>query len=119
MATIQIQKRPKFAIPQLNCDCRCSKKSLHSSGIAGYSHCVAANSATGLRIPQFDTVQQHAPEACFLLPGAPHSMVARAGASSEAPGFSVSSGNANPVRAATNGFASVDGSEKLYDTEAV
>ncbi|EBL2770532.1 ash family protein [Salmonella enterica] len=127
MATTPTPKRPKSAIPQLSYDCRrkrrCSrkkhsKKSLRRSRITGYSHSVAANSATGLRIPPTDTVPKHAPKACFLLPDAPRSMAARAGAPTGAPGISVSAGNANPVRAATNGFASVDGSEKSTDTEA-
>ncbi|EBN6863255.1 hypothetical protein DYJ33_26145, partial [Salmonella enterica] len=65
-----------------------------------------------------ESVSEHAPKACFLLPDAPRSMAARAGASSEAPGISDSAGNANPVRAATNGFASVDGSEKSTESEA-
>ncbi|EGK5008147.1 ash family protein [Salmonella enterica] len=127
MATTPTPKHPKSAIPQLSYDCRrkrrCSrkkrsKKSLRRSHITGYSQPVAANSATGLRIPPTDTVPKHAPKACFLLPDVPCSMAARAGAPAGAPGISVSAGNANPVRAATNGFASVDGSEKSTDTEA-
>ncbi|EDR5178951.1 ash family protein [Salmonella enterica] len=127
MATTPTKKHPKSAIPHSGGK-RCrkcnrsnksrSKKCLHRSRAARYSQPVAANSATGLRIPCTESVQEHAPKACFLLPDAPRSMAARAGASSEAPGFSDSAGNANPVRAATNGFASVDGSEKSTEPEA-
>ncbi|EJJ4276208.1 ash family protein, partial [Salmonella enterica] len=127
MATTPTKKHPKSAIPQLSYDCRrkrrCSskkrsKKSLRRSRITGYSQTVAANSATGLRIPHTESVPEHAPKACFLLSDAPRSMAARTGASSEAPGISDSAGNANPVRAATNGFASIDGSEKSTEPEA-
>ncbi|EPF1074971.1 ash family protein [Salmonella enterica] len=127
MATTPTKKHPKSAIPQLSHDCRRkrkqsrkrrSKKLLRRSRTARYSQRVAANSATGLRIPCTESVSEHAPKACFLLPDAPRSMAARAGASSEAPGISDSAGNANPVRAATNGFASVDGSEKSTESEA-
>ncbi|EAS0814954.1 ash family protein [Salmonella enterica] len=126
MATTPTPKHPKSAIPQLSYDCRrkrrCSrkkhsKKSLRRSRITGYSHSVAANSATGLRIPNDNSAPEHAAKACFLLPDAPRSMAVRAGASSEAPGSELP-GNANPVRAATNGFASVDGSEKSTNSEA-
>ncbi|EKO9196390.1 ash family protein [Salmonella enterica] len=126
MATTPTSKHPKSAIPQLSYDCRrkrrCSrkkhsKKSLRRSRITGYSHSVAANSATGLRIPNDNSAPEHAAKACFLLPDAPRSMAVRAGASSEAPGSELP-GNANPVRAATNGFASVDGSEKSTNSEA-
>ncbi|HCM1914622.1 TPA: ash family protein [Salmonella enterica subsp. salamae serovar 28:r:e,n,z15] len=127
MATTPTKKHPKSAIPQLSHDCRRkrkqsrkrrSKKLLRRSRIARYSQHVVANSATGLRIPHNELVPEHAPKACFLLPDAPHSMAARAGASSEAPVFTSSAGNANPVRAATNGFASVDGSENTIELEA-
>lgn len=128
MATTPKQKHPKSAIPrpQLSYDCRRkrkqsrkrrSKKLLRRSRTARYSQRVAANSATGLRIPNRNSVPEHAPKACFLLPDAPRSMAARAGASSEALGSELP-GNANPVRAATNGFASVDGSEKSINSEA-
>ncbi|ECT1022174.1 hypothetical protein DPO11_19295 [Salmonella enterica] len=126
MATTPTKKHPKSAIPQLSYDCRRkrkqsrkrrSKKLLRRSRTARYSQRVAANSATGLRIPNRNSVPEHAPKACFLLPDAPRSMAARAGASSEALGSELP-GNANPVRAATNGFASVDGSEKSINSEA-
>ncbi len=122
MATTPIPKHPKSAIPQLSYDCRrkirhSRKKSLRRSRVTGYSHSVAANSATGLRIPNDNSAPEHAAKACFLLPDAPRSMAVRAGASSEAPGSELP-GNANPVRAATNGFASVDGSEKSTNSEA-
>ncbi|EQB1638460.1 ash family protein [Escherichia coli] len=118
MATIPTQKRPKFAIPQLNCDCRYSKKSLHSFGIAGYSHNVAANSATRIGVLYTVLVQQHAPEACFLLSDSRYSMVARTGASSEAPGISSTAGYANPVRAATSEIGVSGGSDKNSVLEA-
>ncbi|EIL6518227.1 ash family protein, partial [Salmonella enterica] len=121
MATTPTKKHPKSAIPQLSYDCRrknrhSRKKSLRRSRVTGYSHSVAANSATGLRIPNDNSAPEHAAKACFLLPDAPRSMAVRAGASSEAPGSELP-GNANPVRAATNGFASVDGSEKSTNSE--
>ncbi|EIL6411694.1 ash family protein [Salmonella enterica] len=121
MATTPTPKHPKSAIPQLSYDCRrknrhSRKKSLRRSRVTGYSHSVAANSATGLRIPNDNSAPEHAAKACFLLPDAPRSMAVRAGASSEAPGSELP-GNANPVRAATNGFASVDGSEKSTNSE--
>ncbi|EOG3091079.1 ash family protein, partial [Salmonella enterica] len=127
MATTPTQKHPKSGIPQLSYDCRrkrrCSskkhsKKSLRRSRITGYSQSVAANSATGIGVPNTESMQEHASKACFLLPDAPHSMAGRAGASSEAPGFSDSAGYANPVRSATSEIGVSGGSEKTTETEA-
>nr|WP_115182776.1 Rha family phage regulatory protein [Serratia quinivorans] len=84
-----------------------------------YSPCAAAKSAAGLRIPEFDIAHNRALSGFFMRAAFVHlSMVAQAGASSEAPG-SMSTGNANPVWATTNhGFASVGGSYITIDIEA-
>ncbi|MFS9881509.1 ash family protein, partial [Salmonella enterica] len=127
MATTPTKKHPKSAIRQLSYDCRrkrrCSrkkrsKKSLRRSRITGYSQSVAANSATRIGVLHTEPVPKHAPKACFLLPDVPQSMVGRAGASSEAPGFSDSAGYANPVRSATSEIGVSGGSEKTTETEA-
>ncbi|EKO4979395.1 ash family protein [Salmonella enterica] len=127
MATTTTKKHPKSAIRQLSYDCRrkrrCSrkkrsKKSLRRSRITGYSQSVAANSATRIGVLHTEPVPKHAPKACFLLPDVPQSMVGRAGASSEAPGFSDSAGYANPVRSATSEIGVSGGSEKTTETEA-
>ncbi|EBO7048996.1 ash family protein [Salmonella enterica] len=127
MATTPAKKHPKSAIPQLSYDCRSkrrcsrkkrSKKSLRRSHITGYSQPVAANSATRIGVLHTEPVPKHAPKACFLLPDVPQSMVGRAGASSEAPGFSDSAGYANPVRSATSEIGVSGGSEKTTETEA-
>ncbi|EAB2297311.1 ash family protein, partial [Salmonella enterica] len=124
MATSPKEPHPKSAIPQLSYDCRRknkrsrknrSKKSLRRSRITGYSQPVAANSATGIGVSCTDTVRKHAPRACFLLSDEPRPMVGRAGASSEAPGTSVSAGYANPVRSTTSEIGVSGGSDKTTD----
>lgn len=92
---------------------------LHLLIIPGYSSLVAVNPVTGLRIPEFDIAHNRASSGFFMRAAFVHlSMVAQAGASSEAPG-SMSTGNANPVWATTNhGFASVGGSYLTIDIEA-
>ncbi|EBA9765691.1 hypothetical protein CFJ40_26480, partial [Salmonella enterica] len=125
MATTPTKKHPKSAIPQSggkchHCCCRkskksrkqCNKKFLHRSRTARYSQRVAANSATGIGVPESVQVQKHVPKACFLLSDDPHSMVGRAGASSEAPGCTSTAGYANPARSATSEIGVSGGSGK-------
>ncbi|HEY3986480.1 MAG TPA: Rha family transcriptional regulator [Cedecea sp.] len=95
-----------------------NKSNIDSLSSGRYSALAAAKSVAGLRIPEFSTAHNRASSGFFMRAAFVHlSMVAQAGASSEAP-VSVEAGNANSVWATTNhSFASVGGSKK-HSTEA-
>lgn len=82
-----------------------------------YSHLAVANSVAGFHIPYISSVQTRTLRA-FLSVSA-YSMVAQAGASSEAP-VADEAGNVNPVWAATNhSFTSMGGSENHSSEVAI